>query len=645
MDRVKFYSNIDMSSGYNFNKALDVIKKLQETNDNYSINDILEMFNILKFYNKEWLKYVEEEKQKLCKNSEKVINKIICKYCKSINEDNLMKLLSEVDLNYIDDFFEFIDKYKIYNRISAPIFEKILKKKEKYLYYILDNKNLVNYYDKEIKQSLVETTKSAEIILNTYEVEHVNYNKKYFPKSLSLEDKENIFINYIKSDNSNLNYLRIIVNLQSTSELNISDKTKLLAKRKVEEEEKNFFDKNAGIEMATTVKFSKKIKKAYEFKIDNQNWDFTYNLNWIEENKDDYSTLLNNFIYLFGYVDSQMRFALVSKLSYMGIFERSLFMHSKRDYHTSMAFNRLNQLADLQMVGYYGQLQKLNVRLEDIIAWFFSGYLQTEFKIENYNISMPSKDCNYLEKCRTLLPEIDSCLKQYNYYVEDSVIDSELLGISSTHLLFKNVKSLLKNKYVYPIDQKFDLISYYLFSDQCMLAYVEKIKEKYSSFYDLIINENIKEDEIVRYEQNSLKKLIDDGYIIIDENGHIKFKNKKQILILKDITENEVISYWKLSKSERIEVDNLVKKGILKYDSSLFSKPEQDYLNYYLNKASFINSLDLRNMYSHGTQPFGDENIHYTNYIRFLKLFILIIIKINDELCIQDDIKKGVINE
>ncbi len=53
MNRVKFYSNIDMSSSYNFNKALDVIKNLQETNDNYSINDMLEMFNILKFYNKE----------------------------------------------------------------------------------------------------------------------------------------------------------------------------------------------------------------------------------------------------------------------------------------------------------------------------------------------------------------------------------------------------------------------------------------------------------------------------------------------------------------------------------------------------------------------------------------------------------------
>lgn len=645
MDRVKFYSNIDMSSGYNFNKALDVIKNLQETKDNYNINEILEMFNILKFYNKEWLKYVEEEKRKLCKKSEKVINKIIGKYCESIDENNVLELLSDVDFNYIDDFFEFIDKYKIFNRISATIFKKILKMKETYLYYILDNKNLVNYYDKEIRQSLIKTTKSAEIILNTYEVEHINYNKKYFPKSFSLEDKENIFINYINSDDSNLNYLRIIVNLQSTSELNISDKTKLLAKKKVEEKEKNFFDKNSGIEMTTTVKFSKKIKNAYEFKTDDQNWDFTYDLNWIEEDKEDYSTLLNNFIYLFGYVDSQMRFTLVSKPSYMGTFEKNIFMRSKRDYHTSMAFNRLNQLADLQMIGYYGQLQKLNVRLEDIIAWFFEDYLRNEFKIENYNISMPSKDSNFLEKGRTLLPEIDSCLKQYNYYVEDGVIDSELLGISSTHLLFKNVKSLLKNKYVYPTGQEFDLLSYYLFSDQCMLAYVEKIKKKYSSFYDLIINENIKEDEIVRYEQNSLKKLIDDGYIMINENGYIKFKNKKQILVLKDITENEVISYWKLSKSERIEINNLVEKGLLKYDSSLFSKPEQNYLNYYLNKADFINSLDLRNMYSHGTQPFGDENIHYTNYIRFLKLFILIIIKINDELCIQDDIKKGVINE
>ena len=45
-------------------------------------------------------------------------------------------------------------------------------------------------------------------------------------------------------------------------------------------------------------------------------------------------------------------------------------------------------------------------------------------------------------------------------------------------------------------------------------------------------------------------------------------------------------------------------------------------------------------MYGHGTQPFGDEDVHHSNYIRFLKLFVLIIIKINDELYIKDEITK-----
>jgi hypothetical protein len=93
------------------------------------------------------------------------------------------------------------------------------------------------------------------------------------------------------------------------------------------------------------------------------------------------------------------------------------------------------------------------------------------------------------------------------------------------------------------------------------------------------------------------------------------------------------------NENQRKEVYNLVNKGLLKFESSLFSKPEQDYLNYCLNKLEFINSLDLRNMYGHGTQPLGDENVHYSNYIRFLKLFILMIIKINDELCVKDDLK------
>lgn len=640
MDRVKFYSIEDMSSGYNFNKAIEVIKTLYPKD--YDINDIIEFYNIIKIFNKSIINSLEKEIKELCINSQSKLNSIIGKFCKCINNSNIINYLFDVDFNYIEDFFEILDKYKVYKNINDKTFKDILEKNDNYLHIVLYNKELVFYFEKILKESLLNDIKSAETLLDEYEIEHLgNHKQRYFPRCLTKNDKEKVLINYINSDMANLNYLRIIVNLQSTSELIVSDKTRLLAKRKVEEQEKKLFDKSSGVEMSTMIKFQKDVKDAVQFDINGQNWDFTYSADWIEQNKEDYSTLLNNFIYLFEYADRQMRWTMVSKFSFMGIFERTIFMRSKRDYPVSTTFNRLNQLADIQLYGYYEQLQKYGLRIEDLILWFFNEYLPKEFNIENYNINMPSKKSNYLEKCRTLLPEIDSCLKQFNYYVEDGIIDSELIQISSTHMFFKNVKSLLKNKYVYPNGKEYNVITYYLFSDQCMLAYIERFKKEYENFYDLLMNENIKRDEIVRYEQESLNKLIKGGYIYIDNEGFIKIKNKVQTLLLKDINNNDVISYWKLNDKQRYEIDLLVKKELLKFESSLFSKPEQDYLNYNLNKSEFINSLDLRNMYGHGTQPFGNEDVHHSNYIRFLKFFILIIIKINDELCIVDELNKN----
>lgn len=37
-------------------------------------------------------------------------------------------------------------------------------------------------------------------------------------------------------------------------------------------------------------------------------------------------------------------------------------------------------------------------------------------------------------------------------------------------------------------------------------------------------------------------------------------------------------------------------------------------------------------------QPAGDEEMHKTNYMIILRLFILVIIKINDELCLKESL-------
>ena len=103
MGRIKFYSNTDMTIGYNFNKALDIIKNIKD--EEYDINDILEFYNILKIFNEEYLKYVKDESKQLCSGSIRKINSIIGKFCFNINEKNIEDYLGKVDFNYLEDFF------------------------------------------------------------------------------------------------------------------------------------------------------------------------------------------------------------------------------------------------------------------------------------------------------------------------------------------------------------------------------------------------------------------------------------------------------------------------------------------------------------------------------------------------------------
>ena len=81
--------------------------------------------------------------------------------------------------------------------------------------------------------------------------------------------------------------------------------------------------------------------------------------------------------------------------------------------------------------------------------------------------------------------------------------------------------------------------------------------------------------------------------------------------------------------------------NVIEFESYLFSRPEHDYINYFLNKSQFNNGLDLRNKYSHmQPQSDDDEKIHKQSYMIFLRLFIITIIKINDDFCTSIEIKK-----
>lgn len=110
--------------------------------------------------------------------------------------------------------------------------------------------------------------------------------------------------------------------------------------------------------------------------------------------------------------------------------------------------------------------------------------------------------------------------------------------------------------------------------------------------------------------------MIEKNYLKNNEEGFIVFEDESVVLVMKDLYINEVVNYWRASLKMRNALDKLETKNVVVFESSLLSKPEQEYVNYTLNKSQFNNGLDLRNRYSH-TQPKSTENdkTHEYNYM------------------------------
>ena len=73
----------------------------------------------------------------------------------------------EKNYQYYDDFFEVIEKYNVFERISENVFQKLIK--DRYiLHHVLPNKKIVNKFGNLIRNKLLEYPENATILLDKY---------------------------------------------------------------------------------------------------------------------------------------------------------------------------------------------------------------------------------------------------------------------------------------------------------------------------------------------------------------------------------------------------------------------------------------------------------------------------------------------
>ncbi len=641
MRGVKYFTAQDLACGYNLRNIENIFQNYNEDTEYEDINKIIELYNIEKYFNNKL--YLNTWSAKDIEKYSAIVKTFIKKislYIQKIDNKNFIEKYKELDLDYYEDFWELLVKYKIYKNISKEIFKDFLDNVHPLLHSLLSCQKIVDYFGQEIRDYLLKHPNTAEILLSKYELDEKH--EIHFPKILNSSDKERILCDYIDSTEPNLNYLRLISNLQSNRDrIMIKPRTLLKAQKRAELEESRVFDGNKGIYMETFVGFSDLQNEEIVIKNDDKKMTFSYSENWIKNNLD-YPTLLNNFIYLFEFVDLQMRILLVNKFNKMSVSERFMFMRSKDAYIKGISFKYYDIISFMQIIAYNKLLLKMNIRLESIVEWFFSGYLEKEFNASNFKILMPSEQSNFLEKCTMIMPAVEGVLKQFIMFVQDGEIDFELLDIQSEHLIYKNIPSLVNKKYIYGTGDVFSIVANLLFSDQVGLGYYSKREISHKNLFEVLKNEKLIMEDCYPYQKDKIDWLIENGYLVVNQENNIIFLNEMIIIVLRELYYNEVISYWSYPEEYRKSIDILLEKKIVEFEDTLFSRPEQNYINYFLNKAQYNNGLDLRNMYSH-SQPYGNENmlIHEQNYMYFLRMLVLFVIKINDDFCLAETIDKS----
>lgn len=630
-------------NGYIFPISEERLKKIYETIDSgdndYSINDVLEMYNIILYFEhydripgfsiEEDLKYRKEIRK---------IEGIVYKFINTINCTNIENRLNIIDWEYIKTFWHLAEKCKFYNKISLEEFNLIIAcpilKRHIELFEV--SQRFIEHFIKEIKDwvlsSNIETV--IDIILAEYKIEKCNKYLKQLSDILSVKEKNDLMTSYITSDDAHLNYLEFIPTIQSSE---IFAKVKSLAIKRAEQQTKEFFSQNSGMKYGWNIAIGGDTEETQIESTDSHYVkSITYSKKYLESTLD-FPSILNNFIYIFGFVDLHMRSTEVSLLCDLGALERAMLMDKPKYFKYGIAFGYNDMRFWMSMSIYYSYLKENNIQFERVIEWFFKDYLKQEFSINGFGILLSQENATYYEKCLLISTAIESAIHQYELYTEEGEIDLNILQFEFS-TPYESVKSLIPEKYSYGCSDNFYKLQYLLFSDQSMLGYIEKLNlGGEDDFLDVIKNYEVSIDCYDSFYRQDIMFLIEQNIIAVNEKGLLEINDKEKVFFLQELFSKGVIcNYWygeKLSK----KIHQLHDEGLIEFSSTLFTKYESDLLNFRLNKQQFYNGENLRNKYAHGAMALFDEEIHKKNYFTFLRTMILIIIKINDELCYIDE--------
>ena len=624
--RAIYFPQGDLASSYYFDRVTEVLRD-SSVEDILNINDAIEIYQCKLIYDNN-IEYFSDTLPALTPKS---VNKLFSTTCRmtvnTLKNQRLLEVFNEIEIQYIEQFWNFVFSLKFWEIIPDEDMQNFLKNHPNQIPKLIENKEVSNKYNKVLSEAMETNFKiSAECIIRVFAID---INEKIFlPKSLTNTKVNHIMLNYLggKLPEVNIKFVEALFNWPACSKYNPSPEVRIAAK-KVNQSLTNevFSDHYGGISFGSEVCFCPEQKLCKKYQYQNNILHYFFGQQWLQKYFD-YATILNNFIYVFDFLDKGRLISCSSHYRNTPTILKIAETHYHNRYMTTSEAIFDIDLKLGEIVGYQKILKDQGVRLENVIEWFFNNYIEEEFDITGFSISLPTEETSLLDKCKAIGPEVERVLKAYILYAQNHLINTDYFPF----IIIKNfteIPSLFEKKYLIE-DAEFDKPATILLSDQSLLAY-SPTHPKEKNFFSLITEFDLTEQDFHKATYPLIDYLKDNNFIQFDASG-IMCPTQQAVLLAVIWMRGSA----NLSDFSSDVIESLVCKRIIKSTDRFFSPDEAEYLSYLFNNAKFSNSLALRNKYNHGSgaiTDFNDQEMQFDYYMMLIAL-ICILLKINDEL-------------
>ncbi|HBI1869718.1 hypothetical protein [Enterococcus faecalis] len=624
-DWIKFYGEHDLSTDIYFSKIETFIINFISNSTITTLNEAIELYNILKFTSLDCFK----EKPFECIDDFKTKAHVLLNGY--FNKGSLLEYISEYDdlyFQYEQDFWDVFVSYKIIKKTDSSEFQKCIEEKEIPIQYLLEQQKISDKYKVLIKEKLLSNPKSFELFIDKYD--SPNNQNIYLPSNFSDEEITNWARRYCELEEANINYLDKISNWSSHHGYKFDTRIIAKAKKMKANQTEKFFSVKQGISWKIEIAFKDGIKNDFEFSEKNaRSFEILFDKNWVE-NEQDYPTILNNFIYFIGLFNPFFQFSLIESPYESGGLIDLLQPKSLYSYKQSYLFQLNRDFSKLSLLGYFDYLSYLKIDLEEVFAFYYCELLDKEYGYPDFFFSPSSKHNNYYERCKILIPELDSILKQFDFIQRYGEIDADVFELDSKNIDYRYIKSLSDKKFIYFDSSEILDFCRLIFNSQSKLAFPEKKKNK-KNFFEYVKN-GISVDDFHDYQKRIIKSLIHKDILYINVMNQICFTNPSSVNLYYLLWEKGYLSTLYMPETVLELIEEELRLGHIKYGNTLFSEQEIDYISFVMDNKKFSNGLAVRNKIIHGSFGRKPKSEHKECYLELLMILVLFTVRINEEL-------------